>query len=157
MFKKSSHSRTNPDGFHFWLRHHSLYGYFKYSLKRMQMWSCVVQRAASAAVKSKCTSCRKSTTSSCNWWRLRCTFKRTGNIFKITSPIIMLDHPPRFLWNRCYPPWNIRSPWKSMVGRLISFWDDLFSGAFAVSFRECNILVFGGVNVSPWSPSMVGS
>ncbi len=28
-------------------------------------------------------------------------------------------------------------PWKWMVGRLLSFWDGLFSEVFAVSFREC--------------------
>ncbi len=38
-----------------------------------------------------------------------------------------------------YPPWNQHFwTWKWMVGILISFWDVLFSWAFAVSFRECN-------------------
>ena len=36
-----------------------------------------------------------------------------------------------------YPPWNSRSPWKWMVGILVSFWDGLFSGAVLVSGRVC--------------------
>ena len=32
-----------------------------------------------------------------------------------------------------HPPWNKHSPWKWMVGILLSFWDDLFSGAVLVS------------------------
>ncbi len=34
-----------------------------------------------------------------------------------------------------YPPWNQHSPWKWMVWRLVSFWDDLFSGAMLVLAR----------------------
>ena len=32
----------------------------------------------------------------------------------------------------CYPPWNWHSPWKWLVGILVSFWDGLFSGAMFV-------------------------
>ncbi len=40
------------------------------------------------------------------------------------------------------PETNSKRPWKWMVGSLVSFWDGLFSGAFAVSFRECKALMY---------------
>ena len=42
-----------------------------------------------------------------------------------------------------YPPWNQHSPWKWMVGILVSFWDGLFSGAMFVSRRVIVILIHG--------------
>ena len=39
-----------------------------------------------------------------------------------------------------WPYTNSKSTWKWMVGILVSLWDDLFSGAFAASFREGNPL-----------------
>ena len=38
------------------------------------------------------------------------------------------------------PKFNI-APKKMVVGRLVSFWEGLFSGAFAVSFREGNSIL----------------
>ena len=34
-----------------------------------------------------------------------------------------------------YPPWNKHSPWKLMVGKLVSFWDGFLAGAMLVSGR----------------------
>ena len=44
-----------------------------------------------------------------------------------------------------YPPWNYHSPWKWMVGILVSFWGGLFSGAMLVS---------GSVNKGKWLGSV---
>ena len=37
-----------------------------------------------------------------------------------------------------YPPWNKHSTWKWMVGRWVSFWEGIFSGAMLVSGRVIN-------------------
>ena len=39
--------------------------------------------------------------------------------------------------------------WKLMVGILVSLWDDLFSGAFAVRFREGKLFLDDATNMTP--------
>ena len=51
--------------------------------------------------------------------------------FQYNCPIDIIDLPSVKLTART---------WQWMVGRWISFWEGLFSGAFAVSFRECNLV-----------------
>ena len=60
--------------------------------------------------------------------------------YPIPSPKLPDFEPPRVLhfseWNELPSPKLTACTWKWMVGILVSFWDGLFSGAFAVSFRE---------------------
>ena len=52
-----------------------------------------------------------------------------------------------------YPPWNWHSTWNTGVGRWVSFWDGLFSGAKLVSVR---VNEFHRTNPS-FSSSLFGS
>ena len=56
-----------------------------------------------------------------------------------------------------YTPWNEHfCNWRSWLEYFfVSFWDGLFSGAFAVSFRESSFLhVFTVLNVKPFGKGL---
>ncbi len=76
----------------------------------------------------------------CAWYRVLCPFWERYSIDSHDKGTLQSNTP--YIWlswitpeKIIYPPWNWHSPWKWMVGILLSYWGGLFSGAMLVSGR----------------------